>query len=137
MMKRLRVLLVDDDDSVRRALARAIRRAGFDVQAFRSAEALLAYGVPERLRILSVSKDEGHGDLHEACLVLDVNLPGTDGIAFKQALAGGSRDLPTIFITAIEPAKVSEALAALSPVAVLYKPFDNDDLIAAIERAHG
>ena len=121
MTKRLRVLLVDDDDSVRRALARAIRRAGFDVQAFRSVEALLAYGLPE----------------HEACLVLDVNLPGTDGIAFKQSLAAGSRDLPTIFITALEPGKVSEALAALSPVAVLYKPFDNDDLIAAIERAHG
>ena len=121
MTRRLRVLLVDDDDSVRRALARAIRRAGFDVQAFRSVEALLALGLPEG----------------EACLVLDVNLPGIDGIAFKQTLAAGSRDLPTIFITALEPAKVSEALAALSPVAVLYKPFDNDDLIAAIERAHG
>ena len=121
MTKRLRVLLVDDDDSVRRALARAIRRAGFDVQAFRSVEALLALGLPE----------------HDACLVLDVNLPGTDGIAFKQSLAAGSRDLPTIFITALEPAKVSEALTALAPVAVLYKPFDNDDLIAAIERAHG
>ena len=119
MTRRLRVLLVDDDDSVRRALARAIRRAGFDVQAFRSVEALLALGLPEG----------------EACLVLDVNLPGIDGIAFKQTLAAGSRDLPTIFITALEPAKVSEALAALSPVAVLYKPFDNDDLIAAIERA--
>jgi len=121
MTKRLRVLLVDDDDSVRRALARAIRRAGFDVQAFRSVEALQALGLPEG----------------EACLVLDVNLPGIDGIAFKQALSAGSNDLPTIFITALEPAKVSEALAALSPVAVLYKPFDNDDLIAAIERAHG
>ena len=121
MTRRLRVLLVDDDDSVRRALARAIRRAGFDVKAFPSVEALLAHGLPER----------------DACLVLDVNLPGTDGIAFKQTLAAGSCDLPTIFITALEPAKVSEALAALSPVAVLYKPFDNDDLIAAIERAHG
>ena len=56
MTPRPRVLVVDDDDSVRRAPARAIRRAGLDVQAFRSAEALLAYGLPER----------------EACLVLAI-----------------------------------------------------------------
>lgn len=116
----LRVLLVDDDDSVRRALARAIRQAGFDVQAFRSAEALLAHGVPER----------------DACLVLDVNMPGIDGIACKRALAAGGRDLPTIFITALEPEKVGASLAALSPVAVLYKPFNNEDLLEAIARAH-
>lgn len=121
MTPRLRVLLVDDDDSVRRALARAIRRAGFDVQAFRSAEALLAHGLPER----------------GACLVLDVSMPGIDGIALKRALAAGSRDLPTIFITALEPERVGEALAALSPVAVLYKPFNNEDLLEAIERARG
>ena len=121
MTPRLRVLLVDDDDSVRRALTRAIRQAGFEVQPFRSAEALLAHGVPER----------------GACLVLDVNMPGIDGIACKRALAAGARDLPTIFITALEPEKVGASLAALSPVAVLYKPFNNDDLLDAIERAHG
>ena len=58
------VTLVDDDESLRRALARAIRLAGFEVDAFESAEALLSSGVP-----------------HErSCLVLDVDLPGIDGI---------------------------------------------------------
>ncbi|MGH8698624.1 MAG: response regulator, partial [Burkholderiales bacterium] len=71
----------------------------------------------------------------DACLVLDVSMPGIDGIEFKRTLAAGGRDLPTIFITALEPKKVSEALAALAPVAVLYKPFNNEDLLAAIERA--
>ena len=42
------VLLVDDDDSLRRALARTIRLAKFEVEAFKSVEALLARGVPER-----------------------------------------------------------------------------------------
>ncbi len=120
MTPRLRVLLVDDDDSVRRALARAIRQAGFDVLAFRGAEALLASGLPER----------------DACLVLDVNMPGIDGIACKRALAARGHDLPTIFITALEPEKISASLAALSPVAVLYKPFNNEDLLEAIQRAH-
>ena len=110
---------MDDDDSLRRALARTVRLAGFDVEAFESGEALLACGVPER----------------DACLVLDVDLPGICGIELKRKLAAAGRDLPTIFITALESADVSESLAALGPVAVLYKPFNNEDLLAAIARA--
>jgi len=117
----LRVLLVDDDASLRRALARAIRLAGFEVEAFRSVEALLAHGVPER----------------NACLVLDVDLPGIGGIEFKRTLATAGRDLPTIFITALEPAQVRESLADLAPVAVLYKPFDKKDLLEALGRVRG
>lgn len=113
------MLLVDDDASLRRALARAIRLAGFEVDAFQSVETLLAHGVPERA----------------ACLVLDVDLPGIGGIEFKRALADAGRDLPTIFITALEPAQVGAPLAALAPVAVLHKPFDRKDLLEAIGRA--
>ncbi len=112
------MLLVDDDDSLRRALARAIRLAGFEVEAFKSVEALAARGIPD----------------HDACLVLDVDLPGIGGIAFKRMLAQAGRDLPTIFITALEPGEVSEPLAALGPVAVLYKPFNTKDLLEAIGR---
>jgi len=115
----LHVFLVDDDDSLRRALERTIRLRGFEVEAFRSVEALLAHGVPEQ----------------GACLVLDVDLPGIGGVELKRTLAAAGRDLPTIFITALEPAEVGAALAALGPVAVLYKPFDKDDLLAAIGRA--
>jgi FixJ family two-component response regulator len=117
----LNVLLVDDDDSLRRALARSIRLAGFEVEAFPTVEALLAHGVPER----------------EACLVLDVDLPGIGGIELKRTLAAAGRDLPTVFITALEPRQVREQLAALAPVAVLYKPFDKKDLLEAIGRACG
>jgi FixJ family two-component response regulator len=113
------VLIVDDDESLRRALARTVRMAGFEVEAFQSAEALLAHGVPER----------------DACLVLDVDLPGIGGIELKRALAEAGRDLPTIFITALEPAEVGDPLAALAPVAVLYKPFDKEALLEAIGRA--
>jgi FixJ family two-component response regulator len=117
----LHVLIVDDDDSLRRALARTVRLAGFEVEAFQSVEALLAHGVPER----------------DACLVLDVDLPGIGGIELKRTLAEAGRDLPTIFITALEPADVSEPLAALAPVAVLYKPFDKNALLEAIGRVRG
>jgi len=113
------VLLVDDDDSLRRALVRTLRLDGFDVTGYASVEALLAAGVPER----------------GACLVLDVHMPGIDGIAFKRSLLEAGRDLPTVFITALAPDDVSEPLAALAPVAVLFKPFTNEDLIAALGRA--
>lgn len=113
------MLLVDDDDSLRRALARTLRLEGFDVTGYASVGALLAAGVPER----------------DACLVLDVNMPGIDGIAFKRALVDAGRDLPTVFITALEPEDVRGPLAALAPVAVLFKPFKNEDLLAAIGRA--
>ena len=116
---KLRVYLVDDDDSLRRALARTLRLAGFDVEAFASVEALLERCLPDR----------------DACLVLDVDLRGIGGIEFKRTLVDAGRDLPTIFITALEAEMVSEPLAALDPVAVLYKPFGKEDLLAAIERA--
>ena len=115
------MLIVDDDDSLRRALARTIRLAGFEVEAFQSVEALLARGVPER----------------DACLVLDVDLPGIGGIEFKRTLVAAGRDLPTVFITALPAAEVSEPLATLAPVAVLFKPFNKEDLLEAIGRACG
>jgi FixJ family two-component response regulator len=117
----MHVLLVDDDESLRRALARTIRLAGFEVDAFGSVEDLLAQGVPER----------------DACLVLDVDMPGVGGIEFKRALVDAGRDLPTIFITALEPTEVGAPLTALAPVAVLYKPFDKKDLLEAIGRVRG
>lgn len=110
------MILVDDDDSFRRAFARAIRHAGFEVEAFPSVEALCAKGVPER----------------DACLVLDVDLPGIGGVDFRRMLLEAHRDLPTIFVTAHTPAEVGEPLAALAPVAVLYKPFNKEDLVDAI-----
>jgi FixJ family two-component response regulator len=112
------VLLVDDDNSLRKALTRTIRVAGFEVRGYDSVEALLEAGVPTQC----------------ACLVLDVDLPGRGGLAFKRMLRDTGRDLPTIFITALEREQVSEPLAALDPVAVLYKPFSNADLLAAIDR---
>ena len=65
----------------------------------------------------------------DALLVLDVNMPGIGGIAFKRALVAAGRDLPTIFITALEAEDVSVPLAALSSIAVLYKPLRTEELL--------
>jgi FixJ family two-component response regulator len=118
--RRPRVLLVDDDESLRRALARTIRLAGFEVSAYESAEALLAEAPP----------------IAAACLVLDIDLPGLGGIALRHLLSREGRLPPTVFITALPPADVRRSLATLPcPATVLHKPFGNDALIHAIECA--
>ncbi|MBS0450717.1 MAG: response regulator [Proteobacteria bacterium] len=65
------VYLVDDDDGVRKALARALRESGFDVHAFESADAFLA-GLPMHPR---------------GCIVLDVSMPEIDGFQLQAQLA--------------------------------------------------
>lgn len=113
-----RVLLVDHDSSLRRALLRTLQHAGFEVQDFASAEALLESGASSA-----------------ACMVLDVDLPGASGIELKKALVRAGRDLPTVFITASGREGLAAQLAALSPVTVLHKPFGNEALIEALRRA--
>jgi len=113
------VLLVENDASVRRALTRTMQHAGFDVQSFASAEALLASGALEA----------------DARLVLDVDMPGIGGAELRQALIESGRDRPTIFITASEREGLDAQLARLAPVAVLRKPFDKEDLLEALRRA--
>jgi FixJ family two-component response regulator len=101
-----RVLLVDNDASVRRALARTM-------------QALLAAGPVDPA----------------ACLVLDLELPGASGIDLKKALDLAGCTLPTIFITASEREGLALQLEPLSPVAMLHKPFSNDDLLQALGHA--
>ena len=114
-----RVLLVDIDASLRRALARAMRLAGFEVEPFESVEALLASGAAEQ----------------EACLLLEVDMPGVGGIEFKQALMESGRDMATIFMTASGREGLAAQLARLHPVAVLHKPFSKEELLEALGRA--
>jgi FixJ family two-component response regulator len=116
-----RVLIVDVDDSMRRALARTLRLAGFDVEAFRYAEAVLARGIVAR----------------DVCLVLDVDAPGIEGITLAESLRAIDRKIATIFITALGADDVAQQLAGLSPLAVLCKPFSQDDLLVAVRRACG
>jgi FixJ family two-component response regulator len=77
------VLLVDNDSSMRRALTRTLQHAGFEVQAFVSAEELLAAGPVDP----------------QACLVLDLDLPGASGIELKKVLDQAGCVRPTVFIT--------------------------------------
>jgi FixJ family two-component response regulator len=109
-----RILVVDDDESVCRALARLLRSYGFAVTTFGSAAAVLASG----------PTDEA------ACLVADVRMPEMGGVELAEQLRASGRDLPTVFITA----HATEGLRSLvlHGAPVLQKPLDADQLVEAI-----
>jgi len=114
------VFVVDDDPSVRRSLSRLIRSAGLRVEAFALAAEYLDHAPPER----------------PACLVLDVRMPGMTGFELQRRMAGTEYDLPVVLITGdTEDVEVRKRALSQGVVAFLYKPFDEQVLLAAIHRA--
>src|SRR5262249_6631974 len=73
-----RVFIVDDDASVRKALGRLVRSAGYEVEVFSGAAEYLARSAPER----------------PACLVVDIRMPGMTGLELQQAIDGTRMSLP-------------------------------------------
>lgn len=119
MPERLKVAVVDDDDGMRNALYRLLRNAGLDVEMHASAQAFLDQLRPEQL----------------GCLLLDVRMPGMDGLALQQILIERSVQVPLIFLTG--QADVAMAVAAMRDGALDFveKPFDNEDLLRRVQRA--
>ncbi len=113
-----KVFVVDDDASVRVALGRLMRSAGLAVETFASAESFLE----------TWPSDAG-------CLILDVQMPGLSGLELQSELAALGSTIPIIFITAHDdPVARSRALNG-GAADFLEKPFDDEELIAAIHTA--
>ena len=113
------VCVVDDDASLLRALQLLLRAAGFPVVAFGSAEEFL----------LAVQADPPR------CLVLDVHLGRLSGFELHERLTAAGLSIPTIFITAHDDAPTRERARRAGAVGYLRKPFDDNALIASVERA--
>ena len=113
------MLVVDDDASVRRALRRLLRAAGYEVEVFDSGAAYL----------------EREASDAPACLVLDVRMPVMGGLELQRAIDGTSRDLPIVFITGHGDDEVRNRALAAGAVEILDKPLDQAVLLEAIDRA--
>ena len=113
------VFVVDDDASVRKALGRLIRAAGYDVQIFGAAAEYLAREAPQP----------------PACLVLDIRMPDMTGIELQRTIEGTQMGVPIVFITGHGDDVIREQTLAAGAVDVLYKPVDDQTLLAAIEQA--
>jgi FixJ family two-component response regulator len=116
-----RVFVVDDDPSVRTAVVRLLRTAGFTVESFPSGAAFLE----------QVEPDQG------GCLVLDVKMPSQSGFDLFERVAADRRSLSVIFITghADLTAVMRRVGAPAANYHFLTKPFEADALIAAVRRA--
>jgi FixJ family two-component response regulator len=115
------VYLIDDDESVRRALQRLLRSAGFEVKAFSSGEAFLQ---SENLDV-------------RACIVLDIRMPGLTGFDLQEKLASRGIRIPVITVSAFDDAETRERARKLGAVAFFRKPVDGQALIDAIHWATG
>jgi FixJ family two-component response regulator len=113
------VFVVDDDPSVREALESLIIQAGWKPEVFVSAQEFL-----ERPRVLSPS-----------CLVLDVTLPGLNGLELQSLIAGDRIDMPIIFITGHADVPMTVKAMKAGALEFLTKPVPEEVLISAIDSA--
>jgi FixJ family two-component response regulator len=117
-----RIVVVDDDASMRQAIERILRMGGFTGVLFASAEAAL----------------EAEAGASADCVVLDIRLPGMSGFELYRRLASTDKETPAIFITAHdEPAVREEAERLGGTGSYLPKPFSGGALLVAVARALG
>jgi len=113
------VFIVDDDISVRESLELLIRHAGWQPETFESAQEFLS-----RPRVLAPS-----------CLVLDVRLPGLNGLDVQKRVSAERPDMPIIFITGHGDVPMTVQAMKGGAVEFLTKPFGDDVLLSAIRQA--
>jgi FixJ family two-component response regulator len=111
------VFVVDDDPSVREALAGLLRSVGLEVRPFGSTQEFLQSRRPDA----------------PGCLVLDVRLPGRSGLDLQRELAGSGIDLPIVFITGHGDIPMSVRAMKAGAIEFLTKPFHDQELLDAVQ----
>jgi len=113
------IAVVDDEESVRLALARMLRASSFDVSIYRSGEDFLD-------SLKTVVPD---------CAVLDFQMPGLTGRDVQRAISVAKLSVPIIIVTAHDQPSLREKVLADGAVAYFTKPLRRDTLIAALQQA--
>ena len=113
------ISVVDDDESVRESLSGLIRSVGFGAKVFASAEEFLTSN-----RLLDTD-----------CLILDVRMPGMNGLELQRRLATSHMSIPVIFITAHGDEEARVRALNGGAVEYLLKPFSEEALLSAIDAA--
>jgi FixJ family two-component response regulator len=113
------VFIVDDDVSVLKALSRRLRLKGYDTRTYASSQQFLTE----------------HDATMAGCAILDVAMPGLDGLELQRELTAGVSHRPIIFITGRGSIPMSVRAMRAGAIDFLTKPVGNKDLLAAIVRA--
>jgi FixJ family two-component response regulator len=110
------VVVIDDDPSVRKALTNLLGSVGLNAHAFASTQEFLAWAVPDT----------------PICIVLDVRMPGKNGLDFQQEFSKSHAEIPLVFITAHGDIPMSVRAMKYGAIEFLTKPFKDQDLLDAI-----
>ena len=113
------VFVIDDDESVRRGLKRLLRSANYESEVFKSASDFLA-------------RPPHTGP---ACVIVDVQMPGINGIDFQQALIQRRREEQLVFITGYGNIPMCARVMKAGAVDFLLKPFKSRELLKCVEQA--
>jgi FixJ family two-component response regulator len=115
------VFVVDDDESMRRALSNLLQSVGLQVEVFGSAPELMRRSLPDVA----------------SCLVLDVRLPGLSGLDFQSELAKANIHIPIVFMTGHGDIPMSVMAMKAGAVDFLSKPFRQQEMLHAVAEAIG
>lgn len=113
------VVTVDDDRRVRDSVQSVLESAGYETETFASAEAFLESGAVTRAR----------------CVIVDVRLPGMDGLELQRRIRRERRALPVIVVTAHDDDEIRQQALEDGASAFMVKPFDAGELITRIDVA--
>jgi FixJ family two-component response regulator len=113
------IAVVDDEESVRKAIVRLLQAAGHAARGFASGDDFLRSWMADR----------------PECLLLDLQMPGSSGADVQRALIHAGARIPTIIITAQDSPGAREECTRLGAVAYLCKPVDEGVLLAAVRAA--
>ena len=112
------VHLVDDDAAIRRSAGFMLKTSGYQVRSYESGVELL----------------KGHGDLIEGCILLDIRMPGLDGLEVQQALRDKGVTLPVIIMTGHGDVGLAVRAMKAGAIDFIEKPFEKATLLGAIEQ---
>jgi FixJ family two-component response regulator len=116
------VAIVDDDESVCRAVRRLVRSMAMDAEIFSSGQQFL-----DLLEAMPSYQPD--------CLILDVQMPGVNGLEVQDRLVASGNTIPVIFITAHDQVGAREKALTVGALAFLRKPFDDELLIKTLSEA--
>lgn len=112
------IAAVDDDRRVRQSIQSVLESVGYQTAMFETAEGLLQSGLLSRL----------------GCVIVDVRLPGLDGVELQQRIRQQEPLMPVIFVTAHDDDDIRERALQGGAAAYMMKPFDAVALVTAVGR---